>query len=159
MATDPKFNQKRSLSLNPKRDASILNSEPVDAWLAVNAGSTPLARLLDKPFFAYFHGNDFLQPWLPCGPRWLEKIQRPYAAALRHSLRRRALKNSVHLLSKIYCNSKNTAALVQSETGVEASRITIRPPGVRDEFFSISRPRESAELRILTVATLSRFAM
>ena len=61
----------------------------VDLWLALNGGLAPLAAGLQKPFFCYLHGNDFINPWLACGPRLFEALRRPYLADLRHGLRRR----------------------------------------------------------------------
>ncbi len=154
----PKFEHLRTLSLKPAADAALLNSLPADAWLTVNAGLTPLARRLKKPLFAYYHGNDFLQPWIPCGPRWLEIFQRPYAATFRHSLRKHSIRRSICALSTIFCNSTHTAFLIQSQFGAPPSRIAVRPPGVDEDFFSVPEPDQSKSLRLLTVATLSRYA-
>ena len=56
------------LTLDLDRDASLLEGIEVDAWLAMNAGMIPVVHSFSAPFFAYVHGNDFLQPWIPCGP-------------------------------------------------------------------------------------------
>ena len=93
------FAQISRLSRCPGVDAGWLNAESIDAWLLLNAGLTPLAKSLDKPVYVYMHGNDFLEPWIPCGPPWLERIRRPYAAVIRQSLRRK--RRSAEVVSEL----------------------------------------------------------
>jgi phosphatidylinositol alpha-1,6-mannosyltransferase len=128
----------------------------VDLWLALNAGLMPLARWLRQPLFAYWHGNDFLNPWLPCGPRLVENVRRPYWASLRHALRRRAIHRELPAIRHFFTNSRQTAALMERAMDLPAARITVCPPGVDDSFFQ-ERPasQEGAPLRLLTVARLS----
>lgn len=144
----------------PATDAATLLpfEHEVDAWLLMNAGLTPLARLLAKPCFGYWHGNDFLEPWLACGPAWLENLRRPYAARLRHALRRRAVAKSAGALRHIFTNSRQTAALIAARMGVAAERIGVVPPGVGAAFFQPrERPADDPRLRLLTVSRLSQY--
>lgn len=148
------------LSGRPAQDAALLRPlEPeVDAWLLMNAGLAPLAASLAKPCFGYWHGNDFLEPWLACGPAWLEKIRRPYMARLRHALRRRAVKKAAGSLRHLFTNSRQTAALIAERMAVPAAKISVVPPGVADAFFQErAPPAGDGRLRLLTVSRLSRF--
>ncbi len=139
------------------RDARSLAGADVDAWLALNAGLVPLARGLEQPFFAYFHGNDFLSPWLACGGDWLERLRRPYCAPLRHRLRRAAIRRHTSAVRRIFTNSSRTAGLIEERLGVEGTRIQIAPPGVDDAFFQQRTAADPAALRLLTVSRLSRY--
>lgn len=146
-----------SLSGDLWRDArALLAHEPgVDAWLATNGGLTPLAAELERPFFCYMHGNDFLDPWLACGPRWLEVLRRPYAAKIRHTLRRRAIRRCLSDLRHVLTNSHQTATLVHRRLGVSEDGVSIVHPGVADAFFQEQEPGGGDALRLLTVARLS----
>jgi phosphatidyl-myo-inositol dimannoside synthase len=147
------------LTGRPDRDAALLRplEQDFDAFLLMNAGLAPLAALLGKPCFGYWHGNDFLEPWLACGPAWLEGIRRPYMARLRHALRRRAVKNDAAALRHLFTNSRQTAALIAGRMGVPADKISVVPPGVADAFFQPRGPAAGGALRLLTVSRLSRF--
>jgi glycosyltransferase involved in cell wall biosynthesis len=146
------------LTGRPARDAALLRplAPDFDAFLLMNAGLVPLAARLGKPCFGYWHGNDFLEPWLACGPAWLEGIKRPYMARLRHALRRRAVKNDAAALRHLFTNSRQTAALISARMGVPTTKISVVPPGVADAFFQERGPAGD-RLRILTVSRLSRF--
>lgn len=149
-----------AISGRPAADAALLRplEKDFDAWLLMNAGLAPLAGHLRKPCFGYWHGNDFLEPWLACGPAWLERIRRPYVARLRHGLRRRAVKKAAGNLHHLFTNSRQTAALIADRMAVPAGRISVVPPGVGEGFFQ-QKPRPTGEggLRLLTVSRLSRF--
>lgn len=151
------FKQLPILSGDLTRDARRLSSAGVDAWLALNAGLIPLAPRLGKPFFAYCHGNDFLNPWLSCGHRWLERIRKPYAAAVRHPLRRRAIRRALTAVRHLLTNSDATAALLSERMGSREDRISVCPPGVDDRFFQERRAQPPGDrLRLLTVCRLNR---
>ncbi|MGB5342019.1 MAG: glycosyltransferase family 4 protein, partial [Thermoanaerobaculia bacterium] len=150
--------QKRAvLTLDLETDAALLEESKVDAWLAMNSGLIPIGDSLSLPFFTYAHGNDFLQPWIPCGPRWIETIRRPYAASVRHWLRRRSLRRSIASSRLVFCNSSRTAELLRTNLGLGSDKIRKCPPGVDEVFFSVDRSDPHPGLRLLTVATLSRF--
>ncbi len=136
---------------------SLAGSGAVDAWLALNAGLVPLAQRLDRPFFAYFHGNDFLNPWLACGGDWLERIRRPYCARWRQRLRQAAIRRGLGSVRRIFTNSSQTAAVIVKRLGVERQRIQVAPPGVGEAFFQQQEPAGGASLRLLTVSRLSRY--
>lgn len=154
----------------PRHDARVLaplevgdrDRPALDAWLGLNAGLVPLARHLDAPFFCYLHGNDFTNPWLACGPRALEALRRPYAARVRHALRRRAIRRDLGAVAHLFTNSHQTAALVRERLDVAADRVSVVHPGVHDDFFQqceepAGRDRdEDAPLRVLTVTRLTR---
>ncbi len=139
-------------------DARLLaDNRTVDVWLALNAGLVPLASRLEQPFFAYFHGNDFLNPWLACGGDWLELIRKPYWASVRQRLRRAAIRRGIGPVRRIFTNSSQTAAVIEERLGVERRRIQVAPPGVGDAFFQQQVPGDAASLRLLTVSRLSRY--
>ncbi len=150
------FEQRPVLTLDRRRDANLLSDVGVDAWLALNAGLVPLAPMLDPPFFAYFMGNDFLNPWIPYGGLW-ERIRRPYAARLRNALRRFAVKRAIGSVGGLMTISQRSAELIETHLGVEQSRIQIHPPGVDDAFFQDQANDPTDRLRLLTVSRLSRF--
>ncbi|MEM8994114.1 MAG: glycosyltransferase family 4 protein [Acidobacteriota bacterium] len=132
-----------------------------DVWLAMNAGLVPLAPHLRRPFFAYFHGNDFTNPWLACGPRVLEAVKRPYAAQIRHPLRRRAIARALPWVVHTLTNSEQTRSLIVERLPVAAETVSVVHPGVGDAFFQDgasgdghARP-DGGPLRILTVTRLS----
>ncbi|MEM1206232.1 MAG: glycosyltransferase family 4 protein, partial [Acidobacteriota bacterium] len=157
---DAPFEERRVLSPLPGDSLPELAAdEPrVDLWLAMNAGLTPLAKGLHRPFFVYFHGNDFVNPFLACGPAWLERLRRPYAATVRHALRRRAIAAALPRVRGLFTNSHQTAALITDRFGVGRGRIQVAYPGVADVFFQPpgTERDDDGPLRLLTVSRLSR---
>lgn len=151
------FAQHPDLSLVFARDAARLERAGVAAWLAMNAGLAPLAGHLSAPFFTYFHGNDFLQPWLPCGPALFERLRRPYLGIVRHALRRAALRRALPRVRHVFTNSRNTARLITERLGVEPGRIGVVAPGVGEDFFQPHESPSGGPLRLLTVARLTRY--
>ena len=135
---------------------TLLEAErDLDRWLALNSGLTPLAGSLRRPFFCYAHGNDFVDPWLPCGPRLLELIRRPYVARIRHGLRRRSIRTNLSSVRQLFVISQSTASLARRHLGVDDERMTIIPPGVADGFFQDHEPVDDDALHLLTVSRLS----
>ncbi len=153
---DATFEQKPVLTGELRRDAEFLNADRVDAWIALNAGLVPLARLVEHPFFAYFMGNDFLNPWIAYGGVW-ERFQRPYVAPLRHALRRLAIRRSASSLRGLLTISRRSAELIEAGLGIERRYIQIQPPGVDEAFFQQTRRGDGEALRILTVSRLSSY--
>ena len=153
------------LSGRPGRDINRLRAaerseSPPDLWLAMNAGLVPLAHRLERPFFAYFHGNDFTNPWLACGPGLLEAVRRPYASRIRHPLRRRAIAQALPKVRHLFTNSHQTAKLIHQRLGQTSSRVSVVHPGVGDAFFQDIEATATDEaifspLEILTVTRLS----
>lgn len=154
------FRQKDDLRGRPHLDLPVLQDgdRQVDAWLALNAGLAPLAQRLRAPFFCYLHGNDFVNPWLACGPRWLETFRRPYVADMRHALRRRRIARALPSIRHLLTNSHQTADLVVNTFDLPRDRISVVHPGVGEDFFQEADPRPEGQadtLRILTVTRLS----
>ncbi|MEM6793405.1 MAG: glycosyltransferase family 4 protein [Acidobacteriota bacterium] len=137
-------------------DRGTKTSPGVDCWLMMNAGLVPLASRLGKPCFGYFHGNDFTNPWLACGPRWLESFRRPYVTGFRHARRRRRLKAHLPSIARVITNSHQTAELISRRLEVPSASVHVVHPGVDDSFFQPSEPApEGGPLRVLTVTRLS----
>lgn len=151
-----------ALSRRPWRalDALQAAEHSIDLWLAMNAGLLPLARHLERPLVAYVHGNDFLQPWLACGPRWLEALRRPVAPRLRLPLRRRALAAALPHVAAVLTNSRQTKERFIAALGGPAQQVAVHPPGVDDVFFQPLEPAAERNrgdtLHLLTVSRLSR---
>lgn len=155
---DPPFTVHPLLGSRPWRDRGALRrAEPAAPWLILNAGYAPLAKQLGRPFYAYVHGNDFLNPWTACGPPWLERIRRPYMAVIRHALRRRAIRGALGAARRVFVNSRNTGDLVAHRMALDPGRIEVCPPGVHELFFQDPPPKSSDEVRLLTVCRLTRY--
>lgn len=133
------FEQLPVLTGKLSEDGRRLATARVDVWLALNAGLVPLAARIDTPFFAYFHGNDFLDPWIPYGFSPLERFERPYAAKLRHGLRRAAIRRALGSVRRILTNSHNTAGLIEDRLAVPHQQISVCPPRVDGAFFQRKR--------------------
>jgi glycosyltransferase involved in cell wall biosynthesis len=151
---------RRVLTDNLRNDRTTLAREPVDAWLALNGGLIPIVRHLDKPFFVYLHGSDFLNPWISYGSAWMEAVKRPYMAVVRKSLRRASLRRHIWAVRHFFVNSARTAELAVKTMGIDQSRISICPPGVDDRFFQDRKPvvelRDNDSIRLLTVTRLTQ---
>ncbi len=147
------------LEPRPWKDQDILRrAEPEAPWLVLNAGYAPLAARLERPFYAYLHGNDFLNPWIACAPSWFEAIRRPYMAVIRHALRRRAIRAALPTARRVFVNSRNTGDLVARAMACNPRCIEVCPPGVHELFFQDRLPTtDSDELRLLTVCRLTRY--
>ncbi len=170
---DAPFAVQPVLARRPQQNLARLQAAPVDAWLALNAGYVPVISALAQPkahlranqpqppncpLFAYLHGNDFLNPWIACGPHWLEAIRRPYWARIRHALRRQQIRVKARQLVGAFVNSQNTGELVAETLRLPHARIAVCPPGVHDAFFQ-TRPAAppGSPLRLLTVSRLTRY--
>lgn len=142
----------------PWLDAPILAraEEEIDLWLGLNAGLAPLARRLRKPFFCFFAGNDFLNPWLPCGPTWLERIRTPHAASIRVRLRRRAIRRAAPQLRRSLAISRQTADLMVGRLGIPSEDASVVHPGVPEAFFQCAETAATDEIHVLTVSRLTR---
>jgi glycosyltransferase involved in cell wall biosynthesis len=163
-----KFAQEAVLSDDAGANARALGRFDVDLWIHLNAGLAPLAQRLRAPSFAYFHGNDFLNPWLACGPAVLERVRRPYAAAVRNPLRRAAIRRAAPALRCVFVNSTRTAQLVRARLALPESKVKVCWPGVDDLYFRGPRPETPRHaprnarnggggVRVLTVANLNTY--
>ena len=151
--------QRAVLTGDPMRDAATLAAERVDAWLVLNAGFMPLASMLGRPVFAYLHGNDFLDPWIPRGATLLERVGwMPGALKLARARRRRAIAAHAANARHVFVNSTRTGALAADALGIPRERMSVCPPGVADVFFQErSGGAHDPCLRVLTVARLGRW--
>ena len=152
-----RYEQKGLLTGNLSADAHHLAAEPVDVWLALNAGLLPLLPRLGGRRYVYVHGKDFLTPWISYGPAWMESVRRPHLRAFRKAMRRRTLVAHRDVPLEYLTNSRQTAALAVERLGIDAKRIVVCPPGVEDRFFQAKAPAPNGRLRLITVSRLTRF--
>lgn len=164
LVSDAPFAQKAVLTKR-SLDANLraIRHEPVDAWCAMDAGLTPLARSLDQPCFAYFHGNDFLSPGYGFPGEWSRLLGgRPllwrYAKPLRRVERQRVMRRSLGALREIFTNSQSTARLIDQRFPGHGRTVTVVPPGVAEAFFQTPEASDGRVLRLLTVSRLTRQA-
>jgi glycosyltransferase involved in cell wall biosynthesis len=139
------------------RDLQALRDENVDAWLALNGGLIPMVPKLKQPVFVYLHGSDFLNPWISYGSAWMERIRRPYMAAVRKSLRRASLRRNIEGVLHFFVNSERTAELARETLGIPSSKLSICAPGVDACFFQEHHGNQAqpGRLRLLTVTRLT----
>jgi len=133
----------------------------VDVWLAMNAGYSAIASKLRKPLIVYFHGNDFLNPWVISAPLLLKLLSKfPLIGKTWYDKRRAFTKRQIGtgLLStaKILTNSNHTKALIQ-EQYPHCQMVFVCPPGVEERFFENAlTDQESSILNLLTVCRLQK---
>ena len=160
----PGYNQFEVLSNLQGRtaeDVLALNRVDVDIWLAMNAGYVAIARDLCKPLVAYFHGNDFLNPWVVSTPLPLKLLSKipfigPFWYSKRRDYAKRQIGQGITSAVKILTNSSNTQALVR-ECFPQAPDVLLCPPGVEDKFFQHGEAdKSSSVLKLLTVSRLER---
>jgi glycosyltransferase involved in cell wall biosynthesis len=153
-------------NLQGRTQADIVALQAVDAevdvWLAMNAGYTAIATKLSKPLVAYFHGNDFLNPWAVSS----SLVSRAFGKipVLRKVWQRRRcedgkaqIRAGLAATAKVLTNSKNTAALIR-ECYPEFANVYVCPPGVEERFFAgkLIPERAAGDLRLLTVSRLQK---
>jgi glycosyltransferase involved in cell wall biosynthesis len=153
---------KKDLSANLRvLDADEPN---IDAWCAMDAGLAPLAPLLSRPFFNYFHGNDLLTPGYGYPGEWGEWLKdKPivwrFARRVKRVGRRRLMRRSLPAVREIFTNSRSTARVIERTYPGHGRPVTVIPPGVAEPFF---QQRDAAaardRLRLLTVSRLTRQA-
>ncbi|MGA2427016.1 MAG: glycosyltransferase [Candidatus Acidiferrum sp.] len=143
-------------------DVSALNRVDVDIWLAMNAGYAAIARNLRKPLIVYFHGNDFLNPWIVSTPLPLKLLSKmPWVGQFGYGKRRDYARRRIGLgitsAVKILTNSSNTQALIR-EYYPQYRDVSLCPPGVEDKFFQRDDDahRNSPVLKLLTVSRLQK---
>ncbi len=161
----PKYDQFQvlnNLRARTEEDIDALNQVDVDVWLAMNAGYAAIAKKLSKPLVAYFHGNDFLNPWIVSTPFLLRLFSKmPLAGQFWYGKRRDYAKKQIGMgiaaTVKILTNSSNTRDLVR-ECYPESQDVLLCPPGVEDKFFQYddSADPNSSVLRLLTVSRLQK---
>jgi phosphatidyl-myo-inositol dimannoside synthase len=140
------------------QDARQRDDPSLDVWVLLQAGLLPLSSRLGGPSIGYIDVSDFLNPWVPCGHRWVEAIKRPYAARLRHPHRKRRIVRNLQSLRHVCANSSMTGDLFLRQFGLPARSISVLPPGVPSDCFREPGPEASSEaLELLTVARLSSY--
>jgi phosphatidyl-myo-inositol dimannoside synthase len=134
----------------------------VDVWLAMNAGYAAIANKLSKPLTVYFHGNDFLNPWVVSTPlllRLLSKI--PLLGKTWYDQRRAhsqaQIGAGIMSTAKVLTNSFNTKALIH-EHYPHCQTVCVCPPGVEERFFQndLATDRDGSVLNLLTVCRLNK---
>src|SRR5262249_21620374 len=145
-----------------KSDVGTLRRVDVNIWLAMNAGYAAVAGQLRAPVVPYFHGNDFLKPWVVSTPfvqRLLSKfpIIRDKWRDKRREYDRARIALGIASTVKILTNSRHTKELIHSNFG-PSHPVFVCHPGVDDRFFQASIParRDDGVLRLLTVSRLER---
>ena len=143
-------------------DVETLNQIDVDMWLAMNAGYAAIAKKLSKPLVAYFHGNDFLNPWVVSTPilmKILSKVPLIGQAwrGKRRNFARRQIGSGIDSVAKVLTNSVNTRALIH-QYYPQFTDVVLCPPGVEDRFFQYKNSSGSSgsALNLLTVSRLQK---
>ena len=139
-------------------DLPELERQPVDAWITLNAGLAPYSLGLSAPLFAYVHGNDFTRPWLPLPDRPVRLARRICGDGFVQRWRRRQISTGLRAARWMFANSAFSRDLCAGLHGLPVDRISVVPPGVREEFFSDGRPGPADRLRLVTVSRLARNA-
>jgi phosphatidylinositol alpha-1,6-mannosyltransferase len=128
----------------------------------MNAGYVAIAEYLDKPVVGYFHGNDFLSPWVfprPLALRALSRIPMLRRPAMRmiDRIGRARIQRGLRHTGKILTNSRNTEALVRRLFPC-ASDIVVCHPGVEDKFFQAREAARSTDgtLTLISVCRLQK---
>ena len=155
---DAPFRQHRILHGALPHDLRELKKHSVDVWLALNAGYTAIAPAMSEPFFAYFHGNDFLRPYVGRRRRWLNAIGkvsscRRIRRIVEQGIRRRDIRRGLLHTEGLFTNSRNTARLIAESYGREAQ---LAHPGVDCRFFNHRSLVADDKYQFLSVARLRR---
>jgi phosphatidyl-myo-inositol dimannoside synthase len=148
----------------PDKDKKVLNELDVDVWLAMNAGYASIAGELSRPFAAYFHGNDFLAPWVALRStrmkilRRIPLVRRILQGAINEDARRSIKRGLLHCRA-VFTNSNYTKALVRNHFG-EDRAVIVCPPAVKRAFLQsrkgASWGEQRSSLRLLSVSRLER---
>ena len=158
LAGEP-YEQEPVLTGHIDGDGRRLTGESVDGWCSLNAGMIPLAPALCRPFAAYCHGNDFLDPWIirsrfRMTPFVQWSVRRPEWRALRKVLNRDDIACGLSGVAQVFVNSGTTADLFRTRFPESRAPISVVPPGVQSDFFQTATPPEGDRMRLLTVARL-----
>jgi phosphatidyl-myo-inositol dimannoside synthase len=143
-------------------DVAVLNLVNVDIWLAMNAGYVAIANKLKKPVVAYFHGNDFLNPWVVSTPlllRLFSKVPlvRETFTEKKHNYKRAQIAAGMMSTLRILTNSSNTKTLIH-EHYPGTPQVSVCHPGVEERFFQsdVVPDRDFSVLKLLTVSRLQK---
>jgi glycosyltransferase involved in cell wall biosynthesis len=157
-----------------KADMDIIRQHHADAYISLNAGYAPLAYHLDKPFFSYCHGNDFLNVWVNSLTRVEDRLvdglgSTPFFWRYRFLLRRRLLRlrvgRGLRHNAAVFVNSSHTRTRLEATFPKLDRPIYVVPPGLPETYFSERRAAHSTDserrdgpLRLLTIARLAGYA-
>ena len=134
---------------NRLSDFNLLSREPIDVFVVLNAGYSPLSRFTTKPVVPYCHGNDFLYPWIRSTPDVLFNLvsnlgrspfiwrYRSLFNSFNQSLFRYKIKRSLNSTPIIYVNSHYTAARLHQKYPQVATPVRVLPPGIPNRFFDL----------------------
>ncbi len=151
-----------TLRARTDEDANTLNRIEVDIWLSMNAGYAAIAGQLSKPIVAYFHGNDFLNPWVVSTPIAMKVLSKmpligQFWYAKRRTFAQRKIGSGMESLAAVLTNSSNTEAILR-QNYPQCSHVFLCTPGVEDKFFQGERENESNSpiMKLLTVSRLQK---
>jgi glycosyltransferase involved in cell wall biosynthesis len=143
-------------------DVAVLNLVDVDIWVAMNAGYVAIANELKRPVVAYFHGNDFLNPWVVSAPLLLRLLSRvPLVRAAftekKHNYKRAQIAAGMMSTLRVLTNSSNTKTLIH-EHYPRTPEVLVCHPGVEERFFQsdVVPDRDFSVLKLLTVSRLQK---
>jgi phosphatidylinositol alpha-1,6-mannosyltransferase len=151
------------LSGSALADTPLLRQRPVDAWLALSAGTAAYAPYLSQPLIAYVHGNDFTNPWAPAPGPWLthafgatRRLSSRLAEQVVVRWRRIAIRRGLQAAVGLFANSHYTRGRCIAEMGVRTKLFFVVAPGIDERYFQTPAARRAkGPLRLLTVSRLS----
>jgi glycosyltransferase involved in cell wall biosynthesis len=151
-----------NLRARTDEDITALNEVDVDVWLAMNAGYAAIAEKLSKPVVAYFHGNDFLNPWVVSTPVPMKILSKmPLIGQFWYEKRRtfaqRKIGAGIESLAAVLTNSSNTEAIIR-QSYPTCAHVSLCYPGVEDKFFQnkVESESKSPSVNLLTVSRLQK---
>lgn len=154
-ALSPNITIKPIMRWQMSHDLPLLRHTPVDAWITLNTGLSPLSLRLSAPVFAYVHGNDFTHPWLPHPRRPVRLASKILGDGVVRQWRQRQIAAGLRSARWVFANSAFSSALCAELYDLRRERISVVPPGIRSEFFQASDPGISGCIRLVTVSRLS----
>jgi glycosyltransferase involved in cell wall biosynthesis len=148
-----------NLRARTDEDVKALNQVDVDIWLAMNAGYAAIAERLSKPVVAYFHGNDFLNPWVVSTPLPMKILSKmpligQFWRGKRRTYAQRKIGVGIESLADVLTNSLNTEEIIRVRYP-QCSHVSLCFPGVEDRFFQDERENDSNS-RVINLLTVSR---
>ncbi len=136
-------------------DLAELEGDRTDAWITLNAGLAPYSLALSAPVFAYVHGNDFTQPWLPRPDRPIRLAGALCGEGVVRRWRTQQISAGLRAARWMFANSAFSRGLCARLYALPEERISVVPPGMRSEFFRTIDPGPSERLRLVTVSRLA----
>ncbi len=153
----------RSLTDDLSTDLPELQRLDGDVVLCLNAGFAAAAPYLSRPLVVVAHGNDFLRPWIAF-PSSLESVAARLpggwraAGHLRQNRLERQLRRGLPHCKVVVANSRSTREKIVNAYDLEPACVSVVPPGVADDFFTVRQRPTGSTLRLLTVSRLTQGA-